>query len=62
MKAILKVEEKVILTLTIKEANWLKNAMQNPLSSKENSFDSDKRENLFNALSVPKITGAFDND
>ena len=46
--------QQVILTLTPVEASWIKAVMQNPVwtdhPDKEDSFDKEMREKLFNAL------------
>ena len=55
----MKISKKTILTLTEKEASWLKNLVKNPTKSlfteqaycEENKNDQQMREDLFHLLS-----------
>jgi hypothetical protein len=46
------VEKIVKLTLSEKEADWLKAVVQNPLYDRETVHDSEMREKFFNAISA----------
>ena len=53
MKANIITEEKVLLTMTREEANWLRKVVQNPINSdfeNEDPIDSEMRRKFFDCL------------
>jgi hypothetical protein len=47
------VERSVNITLTQKEAEWLRAVMQNPFCDEENQYEQEMRKKFFDAATLP---------